>query len=136
MCSDACAFQPGIGMWARRYRQRLMTARAAFLVAAVMPLVACSSARTSSTAPVPVATAVRLDTLPTVVMTFPKESRDQTADPFYPRSRMEFPAPSRYRSANGSPGPDYWQQRADYKISATSTLRSARSRERSDPLHQ
>ena len=52
-------------------------------------------------------------------MTFPKETSDQTANPFYPLSRMEFPAPSRYRSANGSPGPDYWQQRADYKISAT-----------------
>jgi hypothetical protein len=96
-----------------------MTARAAILIAAVVPLLACASARTTSTAPVPVATAVRLDTLPTVVMTFPKESRDQTANPFYPLSRMEFPGPSRYRSANGSPGPDYWQQRADYKISAT-----------------
>lgn len=96
-----------------------MTARAAFLIVTVMPFMACSSARTSNTVPVPVATAVRLDTLPTVVMTFPKETSDQTANPFYPLSRMEFPAPSRYRSANGSPGPDYWQQRADYRISAT-----------------
>jgi hypothetical protein len=52
-------------------------------------------------------------------MTFPKQSRDQTANPFYPLSRMEFPAPSRYRSANWVAGPDYWQQQADYKISAT-----------------
>jgi len=28
------------------------------------------------------------------------------------------PAPNRYRSANGAPGPDYWQNRADYVIDA------------------
>jgi hypothetical protein len=27
--------------------------------------------------------------------------------------------PNRYRSASGQPGPDYWQQRADYNITAT-----------------
>ena len=27
--------------------------------------------------------------------------------------------PNRYRSASGQPGPDYWQQRADYSITAT-----------------
>ena len=27
--------------------------------------------------------------------------------------------PNEYRSASGAPGPDYWQQRADYKIAAT-----------------
>lgn len=32
---------------------------------------------------------------------------------------MEWPGPNRYRSANGSPGPDYWQQRADYRITAS-----------------
>lgn len=52
-------------------------------------------------------------------MTFPKAARDQTANQFYPLSWMELPAPSRYRAANGSPGPDYWQQQADYRISAT-----------------
>ncbi|HSK12537.1 MAG TPA: hypothetical protein VK907_04930, partial [Phnomibacter sp.] len=29
------------------------------------------------------------------------------------------PTPNEYRSASGAPGPKYWQQRADYKISAT-----------------
>ncbi|HEX5168065.1 MAG TPA: M1 family metallopeptidase [Cyclobacteriaceae bacterium] len=30
----------------------------------------------------------------------------------------EIPTPNSYRSASGSPGPDYWQQRADYSIDA------------------
>jgi len=30
--------------------------------------------------------------------------------------REELPTPGTYRAANGAPGPDYWQQRADYKI--------------------
>ncbi|HEY5008461.1 MAG TPA: M1 family metallopeptidase, partial [Caulobacteraceae bacterium] len=28
------------------------------------------------------------------------------------------PSPNRYRSGNGAPGPDYWQNRADYQINA------------------
>ena len=28
------------------------------------------------------------------------------------------PQPNRYRSGSGLPGPDYWQNRADYTISA------------------
>jgi hypothetical protein len=39
----------------------------------------------------------------------------------YPSSKFEqlgtmLPTPNSYRTADGSPGPDYWQQRADYKI--------------------
>ena len=69
-----------------------------------------------------------MDTLPTVVMTFPRVARGQAVTPFHPLSGREFPGPNRYRSANGSPGPDYWQQRADYRISATldTTSRSVR----------
>ncbi len=33
--------------------------------------------------------------------------------------RLELPPPNSIRSANGAPGPDYWQQRADYVIRAT-----------------
>jgi hypothetical protein len=33
--------------------------------------------------------------------------------------RLELPAPSRIRTGTGAPGPDYWQQRADYRISVT-----------------
>ncbi len=32
---------------------------------------------------------------------------------------MDWPGPNRYRSASGQPGPDYWQQRADYNIAVT-----------------
>ncbi len=44
---------------------------------------------------------------------------ERTDDPFYPLNRMDLPGPNRYRTAAGSPGPDYWQQRADYAIAAT-----------------
>lgn len=37
-------------------------------------------------------------------------------DPFFPVTRADWPGPNSYRSSNGTPGPDYWQQRADYKI--------------------
>ena len=40
-------------------------------------------------------------------------------DPFATTNRIDWPGPNRYRSSNGAPGPDYWQQRADYTISAT-----------------
>ena len=65
------------------------------------------------------ATPVRVDTLPSMMMTIPKSLRDQTSNAFYQLSRMEWPGPNRYRSADGTPGPDYWQQRADYRITAT-----------------
>jgi hypothetical protein len=40
-------------------------------------------------------------------------------DPFAPIDRIEWPGPNRYRSSSGMPGPDYWQQRADYTITAS-----------------
>ena len=40
-------------------------------------------------------------------------------DPFYTTDRADWPGPNQYRSANGTPGPQYWQQRADYAIAAT-----------------
>ncbi|MBA3892276.1 MAG: M1 family metallopeptidase [Gemmatimonadales bacterium] len=33
--------------------------------------------------------------------------------------RLELPAPNSIRTGSGTPGPDYWQQRADYVIRAT-----------------
>src|SRR5436305_15210339 len=36
-----------------------------------------------------------------------------------PFRALPLPAASRVRSASGAPGPDYWQQRADYVIRAT-----------------
>lgn len=32
---------------------------------------------------------------------------------------MDWPAPNRSREASGAPGPEYWQQRADYTSAAT-----------------
>ncbi len=32
---------------------------------------------------------------------------------------MDWPTPNSYRAADGRPGPEYWQQRADYDIKAT-----------------
>jgi hypothetical protein len=40
--------------------------------------------------------------------------------------RMDWPGPNMIRLASGAPGPDYWQQRADYTIAAT--LDTARQR--------
>ena len=81
---------------------------------------ACASRQTpTGTTPPPATTAVRIDTLPSVLMSLPRSLRDQTSNVFYPLSRKEWPGPNRYRGANGAPGPDYWQQRADYRISAT-----------------
>ena len=39
-------------------------------------------------------------------------------DPFFRIDRMDWPGPNEFRSADGSPGPRYWQQRADYTIAA------------------
>src|SRR2546429_1066579 len=36
-----------------------------------------------------------------------------------PFRALPLPAPNRVRGASGAPGPDYWQQRADYVIRAT-----------------
>jgi hypothetical protein len=81
---------------------------------------ACASQQTSvMTAPESAVTAVRVDTLAPLTLSFPKIQRDQSADPFYPLARVEWPGPNQYRSANGAPGPEYWQQQADYRISAT-----------------
>ena len=33
--------------------------------------------------------------------------------------RMDWPGPNRFRTADGSPGEEYWQQRADYSIDVT-----------------
>jgi hypothetical protein len=42
--------------------------------------------------------------------------RTVDTDPLARVDRMEWPAPGGTRSASGAPGPEYWQQRADYGI--------------------
>jgi hypothetical protein len=96
--------------------------RAPVLIA-IASVVACSPvshpARTASPVPAP----VRVESLPVaVVRTTQGEGSPRTmtrADPFSRLDRMDWPQASRLRSADGRPGPDYWQQRADYDIAAT-----------------
>ena len=49
-------------------------------------------------------------------------------DPLRRIDRDDWPGPNPFRAATGAPGPDYWQQRADYSIAATldTTTRSIR----------
>ena len=76
-----------------------------------------------------VLTPVRLDTVRTTGNGVPAVTSTATApingggrprtvdsDPLSRVDRMEWPAPSGTRSATGAPGPEYWQQRADYGI--------------------
>ena len=70
-----------------------------------------------------VLTPTRVDTvnvvsaLPAVTITRPFFTT--AVDPFRRIDRMDWPGPNSYRAASGAPGPDYWQQRADYTIAAT-----------------
>ena len=119
--------------------------RSAFLVVVVFAG-ACASAP-KPVGPAPARAPQRVDTLPSVVappsvraapaaapaasaVPAPGEksapapraigaSPDGIVDPFARIDRMEWPGPNRYRSASGQPGPDYWQQRADYEIAVT-----------------
>ena len=53
----------------------------------------------------------------TVVFISAQESKYDNKEAFYPQF---YPYPGNdYRSASGEPGPEYWQNRADYKINAT-----------------
>ena len=58
----------------------------------------------------------------------PQASRTLASDPFTRIDHMWMPGPNRYRGADGRPGPDYWQQRADYRIEAAldTTARTVR----------
>ena len=83
--------------------------------ALLLAVAACSRNKPQVLTPVPVDTA-------RVVVEPSRSTRGfQTTadDPFSRIDRMDWPGPNRYRSANGAPGPDYWQQRADYTITAT-----------------
>jgi len=70
-----------------------------------------------------VVTPVRVDTVraspPAPVVTVSRPVSTAEDDPFRRLDRMDWPGPNRYRDATGAPGPDYWQQRADYSIAAT-----------------
>ena len=70
-----------------------------------------------------VLTPVRVDTVHSVAsppaITVMRPIFTTTDDPFHRIDRMDWPGPNTMRMASGAPGPDYWQQRADYTIAAT-----------------
>ena len=95
----------------------------AFVLFAFVSLVACSPVSHPAPPPGPAVAPVRVESLPVTVVRSPtSESPSRLAtrpDPFGRLDRMDWPDASRLRSADGRPGPDYWQQRADYDIVAT-----------------
>jgi hypothetical protein len=56
---------------------------------------------------------------PTPPITVTRPPATVADDPFHGVDPLDWPSPSRVRTASGAPGPDYWQQRADYTIAAT-----------------
>ena len=93
------------------------------VLAALASVVACSPVSHPSQAASPAVAPVRVESLTVPVVRSAQAERDPRLmtrpDPFARLDRMDWPAPSRVREANGHPGPDYWQQRADYDIVAT-----------------
>ena len=81
----------------------------AFLLVA---LAACAQQRPVVLAP------VRMET-PATAQRSGSVFKTQRDDPFATTNRIDWPGPNRYRSSSGVPGPDYWQQRADYTITAS-----------------
>src|SRR6202158_3108076 len=79
----------------------------------VAVLTACAQQRPVVLAP------VRMETPTTVAATSSPVYDTQRDDPFATTNRIDWPGPNRYRSSSGVPGPDYWQQRADYTIAAS-----------------
>ena len=85
-------------------------------VALLLALAACTRNQPQVVSP------VRIDTARVVLEPSNASSARRFAtvddDPFHRVDRMDWPGPNRFRSASGEPGSDYWQQRADYSISA------------------
>ena len=78
----------------------------------LVALAACAQQRPVVLAP------VRMET-PATAQRSGSVFKTQRDDPFATTNRIDWPGPNRYRSSSGVPGPDYWQQRADYTITAS-----------------
>lgn len=103
----------------------------ALLLTAIAGVVACSPVAHPAEPASPAVKPVRVESLPPQMVHMVPAERVEPAqaaepaprvartDPFARLDRMDWPAASRVRSADGRPGPEYWQQRADYEIAAT-----------------
>ena len=99
--------------------------RSISIAIALAGLAACAAQRPQ------VLTPVRIDTTRAPTGASPVASPPATAivgsgrprtvdtDPLARVDRMEWPGPNGTRSASGAPGPEYWQQRADYSITVS-----------------
>lgn len=87
----------------------------ASLFTVLTALVACATQRPVVLAPVRMETPGS-DTVALRVLPVFDTQRD---DAFATMNRIDWPGPNRFRSSMGTPGPDYWQQRADYTIAAS-----------------
>ena len=77
-------------------------------------LVACNRHQTE------VVTPVRLDTARVVVEQPRARAYATTGDDIFAEiDRRDLPGPHAFRAADGRPGPEHWQQRADYTLEAT-----------------
>jgi hypothetical protein len=85
-----------------------------FLIVNAVFFAACSLIGCSSS-PLPPAQR-SADSPPSWGSVDPRYFRDPATSVFAP---LDLPAPSPQRSASGAPGPEYWQQRVDYRIEAT-----------------
>jgi hypothetical protein len=91
-----------------------------FLIFVGFGVAACSPQHPQVLTPVVLDTAsrtVRVASAPASTAT--SSPRTTADDPLARIDRMDWPGPNVYRAASGMPGPDYWQQRADYTIAAT-----------------
>ena len=97
----------------------------ALLLIAIAAAFACSPVAHPSQAASPVAAPApaRVESLPVQVVRHQAAEGDPRIatrpDPFARLDHMDWPSASRVRTADGRPGPDYWQQRADYDITAS-----------------
>ncbi len=89
----------------------ILSSRSVARALAVALLAACARPQQPQ-----VLTPVRLE-LPAATTASPVQT--VASDPLARIDRMDWPGPNEFRSADGSPGPHYWQQRADYSITAT-----------------
>jgi hypothetical protein len=100
------------------------------LVLTLLAGVACAGQQPQVLTPVRIDTAAMAATRAAAPATTPANGalapKTTLDDPIARIDRMEWPGPNAFRSGSGAPGPDYWQQRADYVIAAA--LDTARAR--------